>query len=198
MTGVFVSWGISAAVLIISAAAVGQSVKKNPLGIFLDSRGRASLSQFQLVMWTLIVLSLLAGVFLARLFGRVAEPLEITIPGELLIVMGISGGSAVSAGAIKAGKDLRGRTIMRGRPGFRQLLTIEEGTGPEVVDVTKFQNFWLTVIVMVAYVAAALAYVAGQTKLADVNALPGFSGTLLTLLGISHAGYLAGKLPDRQ
>ena len=28
-----------------------------------------------------------------------------------------------------------------------------------------------------------------------MTSLPGFSGTLLVLLGISHAGYVAGKLP---
>lgn len=65
------------------------------------------------------------------------------------------------------------------------------------VDIIRFQNFWLTLIVVVAYLGTAVAYIGAQQSLANVNALPGLSGTLVNLLAISHAGYLAMKLPDK-
>ena len=199
MTSVYVWWGISAAVLVTSAAWLGRTVKQNILGILLDNRGRYSLSQFQIVLWTLVVLSLLSGVFFARVFGGVATPLNITIPNELLIVMGISVGSAATASAIKASKDLKDARIRtKDLPKFSQLYLAEEGSGPETIDVTRFQNFWLTLIVIVAYVATAVAYIAAQGTPAEITALPPFDPTLLGLLGISHAGYLAGKLPDQK
>lgn len=201
MNSGFVWWGISAAVLIVAAAWIGRRAPKaNILGIFLDSRGRFSLSQFQIVLWTIVVLSLLAGVFFARLFAGVPKPLDVKIPNELLIVMGISTGSAATAGAIKASKDIRDVTIIDSAkpPTFAQVYLVEEGTQSAVVDPTKFQNFWLTLIAIVAYVAMAVAHIAAKTAVADLNSLPGFEGTLVTLLGISHAGYLAGKLPDKK
>ena len=53
-------------------------------------------------------------------------------------------------------------------------------------------------IVIVAYVAAAITYIAAKGTPAEITALPPFDQTLLGLLGISHAGYLDGKLPDQK
>ena len=200
MTTVYVAWAVSALVLILAAGWAGRaaSAAKNPLRILVDSRGRYSLSQLQIVLWTIVVLSLLAGVFIARLFHAVPNPLDITIPDEVLIVMGISIGSATAAGAIKASKDMKGTSQKVLQARFSQTFT-EEGEGDDdIVDITKFQNLWLTLIVIAAYVVSAINYIGTKTDPGALNALPGFNGTLLTLLGISHAGYLAGKLPDKK
>jgi len=66
-----------------------------------------------------------------------------------------------------------------------------------VIDVAKFQNFWITLILVVAYVAQTIKAFNDVTSPGDISALPGFAGTFVTLLGISHAGYIAGKLPNR-
>ena len=153
-------------------------------------------------MWTIIVLSLFSGVFFARLFGGVDSPLNITIPSELLILMGISVGSTVTSEAIKAEKDKKpklniARVAKNGKAKFAQVYLAEEGDAgqEEAIDITKFQNFLLTLIVLIAYVAAAITVIA-KTKVTGLNALPGLDSTMLTLIGISHAGYIAGKLPD--
>jgi hypothetical protein len=200
MAGVYVAWVVSALVLIASAGWVGWKTKGNILGILVDSRNRFSLSRFQIVLWTIAVLSLLAGAFVGRLLAGVANPLNVAIPTELLAAMGISVGSAASASAIKAGKDLRGQASRSGRaPYFTQVVTTEEGSYVDrTVDIAKFQNFWMTILVVVAYISTASAYVAGFSSVADLTALPGFDPSLLILLGISHAGYLAGKLPDKK
>lgn len=66
MSTVYVTWSLSAVVLLAAAALVGRRTHQNVLGIFIDNRNRFSLSQFQITMWTIVVLSLLAGIFLAR------------------------------------------------------------------------------------------------------------------------------------
>lgn len=125
MNSVYVWWAVSAGVLIFSAARIGKATHGNVFGLLIDSRGRYSLSQFQITLWTVLVLSLLSGVFFARLFGGVSDPLGITIPNELLLVMGISVGSTTLAGAVKANKDLRGVPVNSTRS-FTNLFSVEE------------------------------------------------------------------------
>jgi hypothetical protein len=64
-----------------------------------------------------------------------------------------------------------------------------------VIDVAKFQNFCFTLVVVTAFIVLTCTTNAG--KPVGELTIPAFSGTLLTLLGISHGGYLAGKLPDK-
>jgi hypothetical protein len=61
MTVVYVAWAVSAAVLVAVAVWLGMSIRRSAFGVLIDSRGRHSLSQLQLVLWTLLVLSLIAG-----------------------------------------------------------------------------------------------------------------------------------------
>jgi hypothetical protein len=202
MNSIYISWVISAIVLILSAGWVGYSAKKNMLGILLDSRGRFSLSQFQVVLWTILIFSLLSGTFIARLLNGVDDPFNITIPDQLLVVMGISIGSTAAATAIKAAKDLDPNVTIKDanntNPQLSQVYMVEEGKGPDnTVDIAKFQHLWLILIVAGAYMLTAIAVISRLTTPADFNMLPGFDNTMVTLLAISHAGYLAGKLPNK-
>jgi hypothetical protein len=79
-------------------------------------------------------------------------------------------------------------------PFFAQIFLQEDGPmADRVVDVTKFQNFWFTIILVSGYVALVITTIR-STSVADFL-LPGFSQTFVTLLAISHAGYIAGKIP---
>ena len=203
MANIYVSWGISALVLILAAGWIGKESKADSVfGILVDNRLRYSLSQLQLVIWTIVILSFLSGLFITRLIGGVESPLNIKIPNEVLIIMGISIGSAVSAGAIKASKDIKNVSEIKdlnGTPKFTQLFFVEEGSGPpNIIDVTRFQNFWITLIVVVAYVFTVITYIDKAGGLGSEFLLPSFDGTVLTLLGISHAGYLANKIHDKK
>lgn len=206
MGSVFLSWAISALVIILFAMLIGRkSASRNVLAIFFDFRGRYSLTRFQISMWTILVFSLFSGVFFARLAGGVDFPLSLTIPSELLILMGISVGSTVTSEAIKAEKDKKpnvdiAKVAKDDKAKFSQVFLAEEGEAAknEAIDITKFQNFLLTLIVLIAYVAATIVYINDKTTISELNALPGLSSTILTLIGISHAGYIAGKLPDKK
>ena len=198
MGTVLIAWLVSAVVILAFAAWLASVVKRS---ILIDSRGRYSLTHFQVVVWTVVVISLIMAMIAARVVAGIADALGFAIPEQLLIAMGISLGAGATATAIKAGKnDTEPARIAASnnddRPRFAQVFLLEEGDqADKVVDVTKFQNFLLGLVVVIGYIVLMINTNWGK-EVKDVT-LPSFSGTLLTLLGISHAGYLAGKLPDQ-
>jgi hypothetical protein len=204
MTAIYLAWAISAVLLLALAAALGglMTPARFPIGILIDQRGRYSLSNLQLVMWSIIVLSLLSGVFWGRLVDGVANPAAFSIPANVLGLLGISAGSAATATAVKASKDAtRSASIAASadedKPRFSQVFLQEEGASADkVVDVSKYQNFVITIVLGVAYVALAAHAIDHAATAARLTSLPNFSSTFLVLLGISHGAYLAGKLPN--
>ena len=227
MSGILWSWAVSAAVLLALALALGSRVHLAPdrakpawwpLGILIDNRGRMSLNRFQVVLWSLVVISLISGVFFGRLIEGVGDPLGFTIPERVLGLLGISLGAGVTVGAAKASKSIKaaknppplpppeGKATSQlatheatgNEPNFWQVFMLEEGTmADEAIDVTKFQSFGITVVLVVAYVAMAIKAIADAKLAVSVTSLPNISGTFLVLLGISYAGYLGGKLPPQ-
>jgi hypothetical protein len=208
VTVLWIVWAVAAALILGLYAWVGRATGSGALGILIDTRGRYSLTRLQLSLWTLLTVSLLAGVFGARAATRGVDPLDISIPAELLGALGISVGSAVTAIGLKASKNrTRAKFVAASPPGAArpaQMLLVEEGPQADrTVDVTKLQNFLITVLLVAGYVALTIHTFAGWGPEpavggpADITSLPKFSATLLTLLGISHAGYLVAKAPNR-
>lgn len=75
---------------------------------------------------------------------------------------------------------------------------LEEGEyADQIIDVTKFQSFVFTVVLLAAYIATAIDTIVFDKTADKVTALPGIAGTFLVLLGISYAGYVGGKLPPQ-
>lgn len=199
MSTFHIAWPISALVLLVVAWQIGLHARQNHFGILIDERGRYSLTHFQTVLWTITILSSLIAVFVASGF----EASSLVIPKELLGLMGISAGSAVLSTAVKRAKDspgskatvaYSGRTVIRFdgtkdiiSARFAQIWLQEEGNQADcAVSITKYQNFILTLVIFVAYVA-----IAWRTAL-----LPVLPENVVWLIGISHAGYVGGKVPD--
>jgi hypothetical protein len=209
MSAVTTAWAISAAVLLLGSAAAGLLVRDRGLngpsrllGILIDDRGRYSLTRFQITLWSILVISVVAGLFYGRLAsGSAATALDFKIPPELLAAMGISAGSAAAATAVKASKNATRPEAVAASgpqdlPRWTQMLLREEGSNADkVIDIAKFQNFWITIFLVGAYTLLVGAAISKAKTVGDF-VLPGFSATFLTLLGISHAGYIAGKLPN--
>ncbi|MCU1346860.1 MAG: Rhein [Acidimicrobiia bacterium] len=200
MGAVLAWWGGSAALLILLAMAVGMRVTGRPLGILIDSRGRYSLTHTQLTIWTILILSLVSGLFFGRWQHHVADPLSFDIPPQVLGLLGISFGSAAANTIAKSSQDARhgeqvaatnGTTY---KPRLSQIFLQETGTyADSVIDLTKFQNFVVTIVLAVAYTGLCIGNL-NDLGVSGFNSLPRFTGTLLSLLGISHGAYLVGKL----
>ena len=200
MTTFLIAWIVAALVLLVLAAWIGQRATGSVLGILIDARGRYSLTHFQIVLWTIVILSSAIGV----LVDKGWDPKGFTIPPTLLGLMGISMGSAVLTTGVKAAKDTPGSSAVVARVG--QAVTMRDGTvktfaasvsqiwlqeeggfADQVVDITKFQNFIFTLVVLGFYIAIART----------VNGLPNLPPNVVALIGISHAGYVGGKIPNK-
>ena len=202
MRTILLTWLISAGAMVLLAVLLGLRGRGRVLGILVDSRGRYSLAQFQLVIWTILLISLVSGVFWGRLAEGSANPFDFTVPPDLVGVLGIALASTMMSGVVKASKDatygdcVAASDRVRDLPRLSQIFMQEEGPlADRVVDVTKFQNFVITLVLVIGYAALATTDVQNAVTAAHVTSVPGFSGAFITLLGISHAGYLAGKLP---
>ena len=179
------AWLLSLAGLTAIYALVGRVALGKPLALLVDNRQRFSLNHLQLSLWTLLVLSTL----LAAFFTSGLDPVALEVPEELLILMGISVGSATVALAVKSAKDAPGSGADVNNKGAKvsQVFLEEEGAhADQVVSLAKFQNLVLTLV-------AAFAFVALTIQAQDYPALP---PQMLWLIGISHAGYVAGKIPN--
>jgi hypothetical protein len=165
------------------------------LGILIDSRVRFSLTHFQTVVWTLLILSGLIAVLIVT-----GDFSKLQIDAALLGLMGISAGSAVLGTGVKAAKDSGGSSADVARmghklpdgttvkPRFSQIWLEEEGKlADRVVSVTKFQNFIFTLVLVAIYCKLAV----------DAGGLPELPESVVWLIGISHAGYVGGKVPNK-
>ena len=200
MTSFNITWLVSLALLMVFAGWIGRQATNNVLDILIDDHGRFSLTHFQVVTWTLIILSSLIAAFV----DSGLDVNKVSLPRELLGLMGISAGSAVLATGVKAAKDAPGAPANVARSGtftladgttrtispkFSQIWLEEEGERADVtISITKYQNFIFTIVALVAYVALSV-------KIQGIATLP---EEIVGLIGISHAGYVAGKVPDKQ
>jgi hypothetical protein len=195
-----ISWLISAIVLLVLALVIGRQAKKGWLGVLIDGRGRYSLTHFQTVLWTLVILSSLIGVLVANGF----DAASCGISSQLLGLMGISAGSAVFASGVKGAKNApasRANVASAGQftqsdgttrqivARFSQIWLEEEGDlADQVVSITKFQNFVFTLVILCFYITLAI----------QKGGLPTLPENVVWLIGISHAGYVGGKIPNKQ
>ena len=196
----YVGWGVSGVALLLLAGWVGKASPQGEiLGILIDTRGRYSLTHLQIVLWTIVILSSFLGVLVAHGW----DAASISFPPELLGLMGISAGSAVCATGVKGAKDASGSAKIA-RQGAKfpepdgttriiskslaQIWLEEEGSeADKVVSITKFQNFIFTLVILVVYISIA----------SKSGGLPQLPDNVVWLIGISHAGYVGGKIPNK-
>ena len=92
------NWGLVMFFMIVFVLALGQLKTKNPFGIFINERNKMSLSRFQTVIWTFIVLSAFLTIALYNLSAPDCEnPLQIAVPEQLWALLGISAASLVGS-----------------------------------------------------------------------------------------------------
>jgi len=202
-------WAIFALAIVVLAGFAGKWANGSAVGILIDSRGRVSLTHVQIVAWTVLILS----AFLAALVASCFDAKQAGLSEDLLGLMGIAAGSAVLATGVKAAKDAKEekdpvvkvaradatRTVVapdgtatkvKFGTKFSQIWLEEEGEfADRVINATKFQNFLFTLAAIAMFVALAI----------KAHGLPPeLPKHFLALLGISHAGYVGGKIPDKK
>lgn len=216
------AWLGSAMLVTGFCAALGVAINGRAAGLLIDDRNRISLSRLQACAWSVLVLSALLTALMFRVLAGAPDPIAVDIPGDLLVAMGISGGSLAMSPAVlrlKAAQSppagmaaqtaaklgdpadeapCQGLLYVRGGASGARWLDLfrgEEVCNAAAPDLSKVQQFLMTVVVLGAYAAALWRMFAGAAVngAAGLAALPDFSPNLVWLMGLSHAGYLAYK-----
>ncbi len=195
---------------ILAMVLIGYYKKGGSFWLFVDERGKYSLSRLQLFSWTIVVT---AGFFAMAIQQR---KLDIQIPENLLILMGFSLAAAVGAQAIKSYKickmvknekgelksvlkDLSREEREKEPRHFTDVFSVDETDYNDMLDLGKFQMFCWTVVALGLYFfmiwnALETGQYCGNEN--NVCSLPDISSTVVALMGLSQGAYLANKIPD--
>lgn len=106
------AWPIVILLLVGFLFVLGASITTRPLGILVNEQNVMSLSRFQTALWTIIVISAFVVIAIARIKhgvqpgknGELSDPLNIPIPNQLLMLLGISATALVGSPLIAATK----------------------------------------------------------------------------------------------
>jgi hypothetical protein len=199
----------------------GNGVTGQWLGLFIDTRNKVSLARFQMVLWTILILSAYLTGVMVNVDLKRPEPLSIGIPPDLWLLMGISTTSLIGSPLILSAKKAReskepdkqralaalerqavdtgkiaivGQLVINQTPDVARWADMFQGSETGNVgqlDLGKVQMFFFTLIIVLAYASAISALFQQNTE--PVLSLPVIDGGMLALLSISHAGYLVNK-----
>lgn len=212
------AWLVCAGFQVVFCIVVGTGINGRPAGLIIDNRNRVSLSKFQMVAWTILILSAQISAVFARLASGVPSAVEIDIPPQLFAVMGISVTSLVASPLIlnaKSGQDAGdgqaeatqtrlgdaghasiGKVYARDDPGQASWLDMfrgDEVSNAASPDIGKLQKFLITIVLLVGYGGAIWTMFAASHGGSGLSPLPDFGEKMVWLLAASHGGYLAYK-----
>jgi hypothetical protein len=218
------NWILVAVLMIAFVAVLGVATNGRAAGILINEQKLMSLSRFQMVLWTIIIVSGYFVIAIGRI-GEVANPLLVGIDPNVWILLGISATSLVgspmllsnkkqkepadktkSFGAANKAYGYTQEVIDANRVGvlygnadvsearFTDIFEGDEIANTTFIDVAKVQMFFFTAVVAIAYSAELLHLIMVSNLAVDNVALPLIDEGLVTLMGISNAGYLGAKM----
>jgi len=194
--------GLWIAVLVLLSAfaiAIGHIIKRRWLGILIDSRNKVSLSRFQISLWLILIISAFFAAGLSNLhitlLSAPVDALSITVPSELLAVLGVSTTSLIGSPFILRVKSHQHKIDTNDNlyeAAWSDMFKGDDDSNSDSVDLSKVQMFYITITLVLVYGAALTTMFIKDTSHA-ISTLPALSTTIVTFLGISHAGYLGYK-----
>lgn len=153
----------------------------NPIWLAIGRSGKASLSLFQIWLWTLLVFS--SAAYVLTISGQL-----IKITNEVLILLGISGAASLAAKLTAISREERGIAIVARLNGSS---VVKEA--PEWVDLIstggRFDAFKFQMLLFTGLTALFVLF----SVLVDLK-FPEIPESFLWLMGISNGVYLGGKL----
>jgi len=207
-------WILTAVLMIFFLGVIGKAVNGRWTGILIDERKVMSLSRFQIVIWTVIILSAFLTIATAGIFAGKSDPLNIKIDWHLWALLGISSTSLVGTPLIlddKKKKTVRPEVMERNqylnvpREGivfkylddnsarFTDMFEGDETGNQLNVDMSKVQMFFFTVISALSYIVLLFnEFLAPGIP----TSLPVPPEGLIAILTISHGTYLTYKIAD--
>ena len=187
--------------------------------IFIDDRNQMSLSRFQVVLWTLLILSAYFAIALARVHALfptndLQSAMVIALPWQLLALLGISLTAVIGTPLILSQKkeiDIKQEDADRMLCGtemenigtvcqnkdikdakFVDMFHGDELADCSVINMAKVQMFFFTIVIVLAYGVLLLQLMVTHNP-SQITGFPPFTEGTVALLGISNAGYLTQK-----
>lgn len=190
-----IAWLVVAVLMTLVGVVAGHGITGLARGVLIDDRHRLSLSRLQMLLWTVLVLSGYLAAALSNIGRSSDKPLDVAVPSELWVAMGISTASLIASPAALAFKQSRRPGQVESLPrqedsGWADLFRGEEVTDSHHLDLGKVQMLLFTVVVVLGY---ALALGDLFTRSGTYASLPALDEAVISLLLISHAGYIAKK-----
>jgi hypothetical protein len=185
--------------------AVGYGITGWWLGVLIDNRRKMSLSRFQTFLWSVLILSalLVAALTNIPLVRNPTDALTISIPPELLAILGISVtalvGQSVILNVAKNPNQVDTNLVTKDRPSWVDMFKGDDVANSDYVDLSKVQMFYFTLILVLIYgVALASIFMTVDPKHPTISAFPALTPAIVGLLGISQGGYLVYKAIPRE
>ncbi|MFC0350409.1 hypothetical protein [Undibacterium danionis] len=94
------AWLVSLAMIIATIAFFGSYTLGTWKGILIDRRNVISLSRLQMTSWTVVITSALLTMTIWRIWSGTKNPLDLNVPPELWVLMGIATTSSVGASLV--------------------------------------------------------------------------------------------------
>lgn len=223
------NWGvwsflILAGLLTILLGVIGHGRVRRVDGALID-HNRISLANFQIAVWTVLVLGAWgAAVFANLAINESTVAFEVSIPNELWLALGIS---ATTFGGAKLVQSREAGTPPAPPPPAAEVALEQSGESPVgwqargnllthvsaadanwgdmfaadgtdaggAPDISKIQMFFFTVVLAFGYAVACVDLFADQGS-DPIPGLPGLNEAFVILLGISQGSYLVKKTVD--
>jgi hypothetical protein len=155
------------------------SISRHALAIISSPDGVASLSQFQIILWTFVVAG--SAIYVMTLSGNL-----IAISDGTLTLLGIAGGTSILSRVQKNNEDAANKKAGKPRPpvatpAWSQMLI--NNVEDKEIDVTRVQMLVFTLITAVFVSIQVVA----------TYSIPEIPSNFQILLGISNGVYLAGR-----
>lgn len=216
-------WIIYLVLFVAFAAIAGHVINGVWRGVLIDSSNKISLSRLQMLMWTVLLLSgflvavlinirwtsdplnialneqlwALMGISTASLVGspllKNSKKAEKPNNEAMAKTKEVLADQGVDTSHVKA----EGKILVNEKPEYASWTDIfngeETGNGANL-DLAKIQMFFFTLVTWSVYALALGAYLRkGAHDHMGISQFPPVDGSMVALLGISHAGYLANK-----
>jgi hypothetical protein len=153
-----------------------------------------SLSIFQFLLWTIVVLFAFFAVYLIRILGGVSTPPLGGVPIYLLALMGISVAVPVASNVVSSVQYSSPTTLASERPSEDKLPPysdmLKEYGKPTL---SRFQMFGWTWIGIGVYLFVFFSKTMESSILVQNLILPDVDPTLVVLMGLSQTAFLGGK-----
>lgn len=217
------TWLGIAALLALFIVVAGHGIVGLWRGALVDDRNRMSLARLQLVLWTVLVLSAFIAAALANVGAGEDDALEVSLPEELWLAMGISLTSLAGSVLVRNTKEQtvqvaqlsaqqrdrmddymrargiasawkKGEVVGFGEPKNATWDQLFAGDGEDTTPFVDLSKVQMFFFTILLVLAYAFAL---GDQLYDVDTkieeLPDLDSGSIVLLGISHAGYLTKK-----